>query len=95
MTATTAQNLKLISLLGALDFHPMTRNEFATWADAAADAQLAYEDGPLAALVGEITECTLMDGGVAVIVSGEHIEFSGCSPDGEPVALALDLSNLG
>lgn len=96
MTFTTAQTFRLITAATALGFRPMNRTEFATWADAEGDALIAYcERGPVAAIVAEITECTLLEGGVAVIISGNHIEFSACTPDGEPVALALDLSNLG
>lgn len=95
MKATTAQTFKLITAATALGFRPMTRTEYATWADAAPDALIAYcEGGAVAKAVEEITECTLLDSGVAIIISGETIEFSAATPDGEPVALALNLDRL-
>lgn len=92
--ATTAQTLKLIAGLAALDFRPMTANDFATWADAADDAQIAFDNGTLLPLVGELAGHDLEPGALAVIVSGDHIEFSGMGEDGEPIAIALDLDRL-
>lgn len=94
MKATTAQTLKLISLLGRVEFRPMTRNDFAAFADAAPDAQIAFDNGDLEPLVAELAGVQIDAGSLAIIVSEGHIEMTGCDPEGDPFAIAFDLASL-
>lgn len=96
--ATTAQTLALIAAMNGLTFRPMDDNDFATWADAEPDAQIAFAGGEaLASAICDISGESILtegDDAVAIIISGSTIEFSAMTPDYEPVAIALSLDRL-
>lgn len=92
--ATTAQTFQIVKALAALDFRPMTDNDFAAFAGAADDAMIAFDDGTLLPLITALAGHDLEPGGLAIIMSGDHIEFSAIGEDGEPIAIAFDLARL-
>lgn len=95
---TSSQTRRLLGAVSCLTFRPMTDNDFAAFAGAEADAEIAFCGGDLAEVLSEITgEAILTEGGdsIAVICSGTHIEISAVTPDLDPVAIGLDLQMLG
>lgn len=94
----TRHSLALISAMAGLTFRPMNANDFAAFAGAQADAQIAFGGEALASAICDITgESIMTEGGdaIAVIISGSTIEFSALTIDFEPVAIALNLEALG
>lgn len=69
--ATTAQTLALIAAMNGLTFRPMDDNDFATWADAEPDAQIAFAGGEaLASAICDISgESILTEGDDAVAIA--------------------------
>lgn len=94
---SSLNTLNLIKALAALDFRPMSENDFAAFADADADAVIAFADEQFTHRVCDAFGDALMteEGcNMAVIVSGDHVELVGMKPDGDAVSYAFDLTRL-
>lgn len=97
MTNTTATALTLIKTIAALDFRPMDSNDFAVFAGADRDAQIAFAGHEMTeALVAHFGDALIDEEGfnVAVVVSGDRVEIVTCGPDGEDASYSLDLARL-
>lgn len=97
MKITTAATLKLIKTIAALDFRPMDSNDFAAFAGADEDAQIAFGGEALAlALCDAFGDALLIEEGntIAVVASGERLEVAAMSPDYDPVSYSLNLTRL-
>lgn len=93
----TRHSLALIKALGGLTFRPMNDSDFATFADAAPDAQIAFGGEDMASVLCDITgESILTEGGdaVAIIISEGTIEICGMDCEYSPVSIALTLDHL-
>ncbi|MEJ7831366.1 MAG: hypothetical protein WKF79_00490 [Nocardioides sp.] len=92
MKITTAQTLTALRAIAALEFAPFGRSDLCSYAGADDDAQIAC--GADATLIADLTGQAVETGAntMEVVVSGDRVELYACTPTGDSVCVALEIS---
>ena len=92
----TAATLMILREIAAIDFRPLTGNDYAAFEGAGDDAQIGFAGYGLGNAICEATGQSVSVEGreaIAVLISADRVEIHACDPSGDPIALAFNIAD--